>query len=328
MPVENKLHKMITLLLQHVVRGKQGEAKIILQKNPGLLMLKGDATDTKGRTFYKLSAWQYMLWAQDKGMSQMALACLPDGGAGLAIRKVLIEQYGEILAKGIKYDMGGEHYLDLEFERDMASVIVQVIKVVGPSDPWTKAITKAQRLLLVQKKILVVEDEDDKPECSISESQFLLIATTCAEAFKFDNSGLEEALKYAQAAVASSKMEGSEIDRYDACVCLMEILQLAGKATRDELVKRISVPGAVASGFFATLAAGGAGVSAIQGTLSFSLGTTSAEDFFTGATNIAAEIWREWESNPRCGAKDHHMEVVEKILDENKRKGSGSFIKL
>ncbi len=164
---------------------------------------------------------------------------------------------------------------------------------------------------------------------SIDESPFTMVSKYYAEAFKRrgdSNSHLEEALRYAKEAVAFSKRMGAvDQHQYSARVCLMEILQLAGKATRDGLTGKTTAIGAekattASSGFFATAGAG-AGVSAAAGALEFSLGTTSAEDFFAEATEIATAIWSEYKDNPACFASTDHMKRVmkrvERILDEN-----------
>jgi hypothetical protein len=114
----------VAKLLQHVVRGEQDAAEAMLRRQPDLLIKKGRITDYSGRTFHDVSAWQCMLWALDtRYMGHMMLACVPEVGEGLEIRKELLKQFKEMQGGG----------------RD-------IVKLVGTTDPRDIPLSDIEKL--------------------------------------------------------------------------------------------------------------------------------------------------------------------------------------
>lgn len=68
-------------LLTHVARGEESFVKLILDKNPSLVLQKGRVTDYAGRTFPSITAFQYALWAYDRHMWNLILQYLSNQAA-------------------------------------------------------------------------------------------------------------------------------------------------------------------------------------------------------------------------------------------------------
>ncbi len=64
-------------LLHLVTEGEQESAENLIFKNPELLLMSGSVTDLSGRTFQKITPFQYALWAMDWHMIKMILRYLP-----------------------------------------------------------------------------------------------------------------------------------------------------------------------------------------------------------------------------------------------------------
>lgn len=86
-------------LLLHVARGEKTQAEQIIQQNPSLLLYKSDVTDYSRRTFNKITAFQYALWALDSDMWQMIKKHLP--------RDKAKQQLQELESQGTAH---GKHY--------------------------------------------------------------------------------------------------------------------------------------------------------------------------------------------------------------------------
>ena len=63
----------VNRLLSLVAQGRQPEAEVMIQKDPSLLLARGDVTDGAGRTFRHITALQYAVWALDAHMWTMML---------------------------------------------------------------------------------------------------------------------------------------------------------------------------------------------------------------------------------------------------------------
>lgn len=63
----------ISRMLTHVVEGEQDEAEVLLRKDPYLALAYGIVTDSGNRTFKRISAFQYAVWALDWHMWEMML---------------------------------------------------------------------------------------------------------------------------------------------------------------------------------------------------------------------------------------------------------------
>lgn len=103
------LNKHLVPCLQHVAHGKQNEARGLLLSNPDLLYYYGSVTDITGRTFTRVSMFQYALWSWDvKHMAGMILQCLPPGKPGRLIKTALLKQLKELEQKGLDYKFNGK----------------------------------------------------------------------------------------------------------------------------------------------------------------------------------------------------------------------------
>lgn len=122
-------------LLQYVAYGNQSKVKEILTLCPELLMHKGKVTDYSGRTFKKISAFQYAIWAWDtKFMAPMLLNLLPKNNKGKAIQKELQIQYEQLVNQGINYSLDGKEYNEQHF--DFSSIIEKMKFFVKNFNIW------------------------------------------------------------------------------------------------------------------------------------------------------------------------------------------------
>ncbi len=58
-------------------RGDYGAVKAMLTDTIELIYEQGSVTDCSGRTFEKISLFEYTLWAKDKPMWTVMLDCIP-----------------------------------------------------------------------------------------------------------------------------------------------------------------------------------------------------------------------------------------------------------
>lgn len=82
----------------------------ILKKSPEFLLERGGVTDSGGRTFKNVTAFEYALWAKDFKMLKMMLRCVPKTEEGNRIRAELAKQYEQVTAPvyaggGLTYDL-------------------------------------------------------------------------------------------------------------------------------------------------------------------------------------------------------------------------------
>ncbi|MFA6301554.1 MAG: F-box protein [Legionella sp.] len=97
------------LCLSYIAHGKQNEAQALLLSNPDLLYYYGPVRDITGRTFTRISIFQYALWAWDvKHMAKMIMQCLPPEEPGRLIKAVLLKQLKELEQKGLDYKFNGK----------------------------------------------------------------------------------------------------------------------------------------------------------------------------------------------------------------------------
>lgn len=89
----------------------QNEMEAILKKHPEDLLVKAPLHDISGRTFESISVFQHAIWTKDvRYMANMMLDCLPKNLQGEQIRAKLLEQYKELMAKGVAYQLNGVRY--------------------------------------------------------------------------------------------------------------------------------------------------------------------------------------------------------------------------
>lgn len=73
--------EVVERLLRLVAEGEQDAAEAMIQRNRKLLLAAGTVTDLSGRTFKRITAFQYALWALDWHMWKMLLKYLPGEAA-------------------------------------------------------------------------------------------------------------------------------------------------------------------------------------------------------------------------------------------------------
>ncbi|HAU0673210.1 TPA: hypothetical protein JBG80_12150 [Legionella pneumophila] len=103
-------------LLTHVVKGEQAKAQAMIEKNPGLLLIKAKAIDYSGRTIIG-TAFQGALGAGDKPMWEMMLPYFKDLKEGEALR-----QFHEQFPHGIEDEVSAQELKD--YYNAIASAII------------------------------------------------------------------------------------------------------------------------------------------------------------------------------------------------------------
>nr|HAT8714530.1 hypothetical protein [Legionella jordanis] len=89
----------------------QDEMEAILKEHPEDLLVKGRLRDISGRIFTSISVFQHAIWTKDICyMAKMMLDCLPQDSKGEEIRRQLLGQYKELMAKGVAYHLKGVCY--------------------------------------------------------------------------------------------------------------------------------------------------------------------------------------------------------------------------
>ncbi|MBS0349780.1 MAG: protein kinase, partial [Proteobacteria bacterium] len=85
----------VETLLRLVTEGEQESAENLIFKNPELLLMSGTVTDLSGRSFQKITPFQYALWAMDWHMIQMILSYLS--------QEMAVQQLKELENKGTEH---------------------------------------------------------------------------------------------------------------------------------------------------------------------------------------------------------------------------------
>ncbi|KTD14329.1 hypothetical protein [Legionella israelensis] len=145
-----------------VAHGEENAAKAMLKTDIDLLLKKERVTDYSGRTFEKVSAFQYALWAMDSHMWQMMFECLQEAANGgnndraEEIRAKLLAQYKEVQDKGLNYTLNdeihthveGEHHFNFQSLLDALDTYVKNYHRWGREqreDYWCRKVGDAQR---------------------------------------------------------------------------------------------------------------------------------------------------------------------------------------
>ena len=100
-------------LLLLVVRGQQDEAHAMLGQYPERLLTPGDVTDYSGRTFRKITAYEYTYWAKDTHMCRML-----EGHMDVATKAVILKRINAMERNGLTYEQHGvlvEHSKHFDF---------------------------------------------------------------------------------------------------------------------------------------------------------------------------------------------------------------------
>ncbi|MGQ3887523.1 F-box protein [Legionella sp. CNM-1927-20] len=115
-------------LLHYVTRGEHEAVAAILKKDMSLIFKRGKVTDCSGRTFDNISSLEYALWALDKHMWTMMLACLPKNEEGKQVFAQLIAQYNKISIEGVTYRLSGKTITEKHF--DFENTIIKELQTI------------------------------------------------------------------------------------------------------------------------------------------------------------------------------------------------------
>ena len=100
-------------LLLLVVRGQQDEAHAMLGQHPEWLLTPGDVTDYSGRTFRKITAYEYTYWAKDTHMCRMLEVHMD-----VATKSAMLKRINAMEKNGLTYEQHGvvvEHSKHFDF---------------------------------------------------------------------------------------------------------------------------------------------------------------------------------------------------------------------
>ncbi len=100
-------------LLLFVVRGQQDEAYAMLGQYPERLLTPGDVTDDSGRTFRKITAYEYAYWAKDTHMCRMLEVHMD-----VATKSAMLKRINAMEKNGLTYEQHGvvvEHSKHFDF---------------------------------------------------------------------------------------------------------------------------------------------------------------------------------------------------------------------
>lgn len=148
-PLLDVRHLLKSKFLEHVVRGEYNTVQSILENshNIPLISIKNTVTDFSGRTFMNISAFEYALWALDKPLWDMMLACLPHNEKSQKILDILILQYDRLKTQGVTYRLNGKTITEKHFDFENTIIKELQIQVETPSDrQWIEGVGGAQRL--------------------------------------------------------------------------------------------------------------------------------------------------------------------------------------
>jgi ankyrin repeat protein len=127
-------------LLQFVAGGRQEQAEQLIKKNNGLLLVAGTLTDSSGRRFTSITAFQYALWALDWHMWKMIRKYLPP--------EAQAEQFAKLELDGTEH---GQHF-DLQPLIKVLQIYVKNAEKVWKYnqravDYWCNVVSSLQKLL-------------------------------------------------------------------------------------------------------------------------------------------------------------------------------------
>jgi len=99
-------------LLLFVARGQQDEAHSMLGQFPKLLLKCGDVTDYSGRTFNKITAYEYAYWAKDTHMCRMLETHMVNATKDFMLKRIDVmerdgltyEQHGVVITHSKHFD--------------------------------------------------------------------------------------------------------------------------------------------------------------------------------------------------------------------------------
>ncbi len=117
---------------------------------------QGSVTDCSGRTFEKISLFEYTLWAKDKPMWTVMFECIPQNEKRSQVIARLQSQYKNLITNGVTYRLNGERFTEhhFDFENTIIKELQTQVNFDGPDvnkdeadERWRKGVGGAQKLL-------------------------------------------------------------------------------------------------------------------------------------------------------------------------------------
>ena len=116
-PQPQRKQRLHAKLLEQVAKGEQDKVEKILTVSPELLLEQGDVTDYSGRKFKNVYVFQIPVWALDvRYMAPMIIHCLPKNEKGETIRKALLNQFNDVVTKGVTYELNGKFVTESHYD--------------------------------------------------------------------------------------------------------------------------------------------------------------------------------------------------------------------
>ncbi len=142
--------------LHYGTRGEYGIVKAMLTDTIELIYEQGSVTDCSGRTFEKISLFEYTLWAKDKPMWTVMFECIPQNEKRSQVIARLQSQYKNLITNGVTYRLNGERFTEhhFDFENTIIKELQTQVNFDGPDvnwdeadEQWRKGVGGAQNLL-------------------------------------------------------------------------------------------------------------------------------------------------------------------------------------
>lgn len=129
----------VSKLLHQIVRGEHDALQSILKDDISLIFKRGKVTDCSGRTFENISAFEYALWALDKHMWAVIIACIPQNEEGRKVFAKLLAQYNKVNTDGVTYRLNGKTITEKHFDFEntiIKELQTQVDSITAPNPNW------------------------------------------------------------------------------------------------------------------------------------------------------------------------------------------------
>ncbi len=127
--------------LHYGTRGEYGVVKAMLTDTIELIYEQGSVTDCSGRTFEKISLFEYTLWAKDKPMWTVMFECIPQNEKRSQVIARLQSQYKNLITNGVTYRLNGERFTEhhFDFENTIIKALQTQVNFDGPDVNWAEA---------------------------------------------------------------------------------------------------------------------------------------------------------------------------------------------
>lgn len=163
--------------LHHLTRGQHDVVEAMLNQDISLIFKRSKVRDCSGREFEHTSGFEYVLWALDKPMWTVMLACIPSNEEGKKVLAQLIAQYNKVNTDGVTYRLNGQAITEKHF--DFENTIIKELQTQADSTfapgfinwvaidkQWREGVGAAEILLPMHA---VVQCFSDEPFSSVSE---------------------------------------------------------------------------------------------------------------------------------------------------------------